>query len=138
VVKKVDGNRRSPEHLRLVPGYSFIKPGKDAFSNVELDDFLRKNGITHLFLAGSDGVTSIKQTARSALDLGYRVTFIQDGIFTAFESKWVLNSFESEAAFAIASEEFAEFAVAVRQASEARRRSHERDLATRLVTPVTR
>jgi nicotinamidase-related amidase len=140
VVKKVDGNRRSPEHLRLVPGYSFIKPGKDAFSNVELDDFLRKNRITHLFLVGSDGVTSIKQTARSALDLGYRVTFIQDGIFTAFESKWerVLNSFESEAAFAIASEEFAEFAVAVRQASEARRRSHERDLAIRLVTPVTR
>jgi len=130
VVKKVDGNRRSPEHLRLVPGYSFIKPGKDAFSNVELDDFLRKNGITHLFLAGSDGVTSIRQTARSALDLGYRVTFIQDGIFTAFESKWgrVMNSFESEAAFAIASEEFAEFAVAVRQASETRRRSHERDL----------
>jgi nicotinamidase-related amidase len=124
----------------LVPGYSFIKPGKDAFSNVELDDFLRKNGITHLFLVGSDGVTSIKQTARSALDLGYRVTFIQDGIFTAFESKWgrVMNSFESEAAFAITSEEFAEFAVAVRQASEARRRSHERDLAIRLVTPVTR
>jgi hypothetical protein len=28
--------------------------------------------------------------------------------------------------------------VAVRQASEARRRSHERDLAIRLVTPVTR
>jgi hypothetical protein len=75
-------------------------------------------------------VTSIRQTARSALDLGYRVTFIQDGIFTAFESKWgrVMNSFESEAAFAIASEEFAEFAVAVRQASETRRRSHERDL----------
>jgi succinoglycan biosynthesis transport protein ExoP len=140
VVKKVDGDRRCQERLKMVSGYSFIKPGKDAFSNVELDEFLRKNGISHLFLAGSDGVTSIKRTARSALDLGYRVTFIQDGIFTAFESKWerVLNSFESEAAFAIASEEFAEFTVAVRQASEARRRSHERDLAIRLVTPVTR
>jgi len=140
VVNEVDGNRRPQGRLKMVSGYSFMKPGKDAFSNVELDDFLRKNDIAHLFLAGSDGVTSIKQTARSALDLGYRVTFIQDGIFTAFESKWerVLNSFESEAAFAILTEEFAEFAAAVHQASEARRRSHERDLATRLVTPFTR
>jgi nicotinamidase-related amidase len=140
VVKKVDGNGQTSEHLKLVPGYRFIKPGKDAFSNVELDQFLRKNGITHLFLVGSDGVTSINRTARSALDLGYRVTFIKDGIFTSFASRWerVLRTFESEAAFAIASEEFAEFAVAVRQASETRRRSHERDLANRFVAQVTR
>jgi nicotinamidase-related amidase len=142
LVKKLDGNRatgiRSNKRLKMVSGYSFTKSARDAFSNVELDDFLRKNGIAHLFLAGSDGVTSIRQTARSALDLGYRVTFIQDGIFTAFESKWerVLKSFESAAVFAITSEEFSELAMTVHRASEARRRPYERSLTTRLVTPA--
>ena len=54
----------------------------------ELDDFLRKKGVAHVFLAGVDSAMSIKQTAHSALDMGYRVTFIQDGIFTAYESRW--------------------------------------------------
>jgi nicotinamidase-related amidase len=120
--KKLDGN--SNKRLKMVSGHSFTKRGRDAFSNVKLDGVLRKYGIDHLFLAGLDGATSIKQTARSALDLGYRVTFIQDGIFTAFESKWerALKDFESAAAFAISSHEFNEFATAAHQASGAHRR----------------
>ena len=120
--KKLDGN--SNKRLKMVSGHSFTKRGRDAFSNVKLDGVLRKYGIDHLFLAGLDGATSIKQTARSALDLGYRVTFIQDGIFTAFESKWerALKDFESAAAFAISSHEFDEFATAAHQASGAHRR----------------
>jgi capsular exopolysaccharide synthesis family protein len=120
--KKLDGN--SSKRLKMVSGHSFTKRGRDAFSNVKLDGVLRKYGIDHLFLAGLDGATSIKQTARSALDLGYRVTFIQDGIFTAFESKWerALKDFESAAAFAISSHEFDEFATAAHQASGAHRR----------------
>ena len=123
--KKLDGN--SNKRLKMVSGHSFTKRGRDAFSNVKLDGVLRKYGIDHLFLAGLDGATSIKQTARSALDLGYRVTFIQDGIFTAFESKWerALKDFESAAAFAISSHEFDEFTTAVHQASGAHRRTLE-------------
>jgi capsular exopolysaccharide synthesis family protein len=122
--KKLNGNpatSRSDKRLKMVSGYSFTRSGKDAFSNDELDEALRKHGIAHLFLAGLDGATSINQTARSALDLGYRVTFIRDGIFTAFESKWerLLKNFESAAAFAITSEEFAELAEAVHRASDA-------------------
>jgi hypothetical protein len=114
----------------MVSGYSFTRSGRDAFFNEELDDVLRKDGIAHLFLAGLDGVTSIKQTARSALDRGYRVTFIRDGIFTAFESRWerLLNDFESAAAFVITSEEFAELAVSVHRASDA---AQQRPLDTR-------
>jgi capsular exopolysaccharide synthesis family protein len=99
------------ERLRVVSGYSFLKRSADAFSNVELHNFLREKDIDHLFLAGLDGVTSIAKTARSAQRLGYRVTFIRDGIFTAFESKWesLLTSFESSGAFAITSEEFRDF-----------------------------
>jgi nicotinamidase-related amidase len=75
-----------------------------------------------------EGATSIKQTARSALDLGYRVTFIQDGIYAASESRWerLLRDFESDAAFVITSGEFSDFAAAVQQANEGQRAREER------------
>lgn len=97
--------------LRTVSEFNFPKPAPDAFSNSRLDPFLREKGIDHLFIVGVDGVTSINQTAHSALALGYRVTFIQDGIFTTSEDRWkrLLKVFESAAAFAISREEFAEF-----------------------------
>jgi len=148
-MKKSNGKRamrvRSDKRLKMLSKYTFVKRGEDAFSNGELDDFLRKKGVAHLFLAGVDSAMSIKETAHSALDLGYRVTFIQDGIFTAYESRWerVLKNFESAAAFAIRSEEFAEFAMAVHQASETQRRPetqrqpHEGGLTTPLATPAT-
>jgi nicotinamidase-related amidase len=138
--KKKDGNPaiRSDKRLKMVSGYSFVRSGRDAFSNEQLDEVLRNYGIVHLFLAGLDGVTSIRQTARSALDLGYRVTFIRDGIFTAFESKWerLLKNFESAAAFAITSEEFAELAGAVHRASDAQRPPE--DTRDRLVAALQR
>jgi capsular exopolysaccharide synthesis family protein len=140
--KKLDGHPamriRSDKRLKMVFGYSFVRSRRDAFSNDELDEVLRKNGIAHLFLAGLDGATSINQTARSALDLGYRVTFIRDGIFTAFESRWerLLKDFEAAAAFAITSEEFAELAAAVHRASEAQRPAD--DTRERLIAALQR
>ena len=142
-IKKSNGKTAmripSDKRLKMVSKYTFIKRGEDAFSNGELDDFLRKKGVAHLFLAGVDSAMSIKETAHSALDLGYRVTFIQDAIFTAYESRWerVRKTFESAAAFAIRSEEFAEFAMAVHQANETQRRPHEGGLSTSLATPAT-
>jgi capsular exopolysaccharide synthesis family protein len=138
---KSNGKRRMrfDRRLKMVSKYTFNKRGEDAFANRELDDFLRKKGVAHVFLAGVDSAMSIKQTAHSALDMGYRVTFIQDGIFTAYESRWerVQKIFESAAAFAIRSEEFAEFAMAVHQANETKRRPHEGGLPTPLATPAT-
>jgi nicotinamidase-related amidase len=108
------------KRLKLVGANIFQNRGGNAFSNAEFEEFLREKGITHLFLAGADAVTSISLTARTALDKGYRVTFIRDGIFTADEGKWerLLDSFESAAAFAITSGEFAEYAMALRQSAE--------------------
>lgn len=102
---------RSDKRLDMVSEHSFVRPTKDAFSGPDLDAFLREKGIDHLFLVGIDGSTSISRTACSALERGYRVTFIRDGIFTARDGKWerLLTSFESAAAFAITSEEFEEF-----------------------------
>jgi nicotinamidase-related amidase len=111
------------DRLKIFRGHDFTRPRKDAFSYPELDEILAKYGIGHLFLAGLEGVTSIKQTARSALNLGYRVTFIQDCIYAASESQWerLLRHFESAAAFVITSGEFADFASAVHRASETQR-----------------
>lgn len=97
--------------LTMVSELCFDKPAPDAFSNANFNNFLRQQGVDHLFIVGVDGVTSIKQTAHSALDRGYRVTFIRDGIFTSSETRWrrMLKFFESSAAFAITREEFAEF-----------------------------
>jgi nicotinamidase-related amidase len=104
--------------------YSFVRSGRDAFSNSDLDEVLRKHNIRHIFFAGLDGTTSVARTARSAQALGYRVTFIQDGIFTAFEDRWgrLLKGFESTAAFAITSDEFAEFAETAHKVSQVQSR----------------
>jgi polysaccharide biosynthesis transport protein len=120
---------RLDRRLRAMAWYSFVRSGRDAFSNSDLDEVLRKHDIRHIFLAGLDGATSVAQTARSALELGYRVTFVQDGIFTAFEDRWgrLLKGFESAAAFAITSDEFAEFAETVhkvRQVQSQRMQEH--------------
>ena len=124
-----DHNAGASQHgadkrLETVPGFRFSTPAGDAFSNDEFDTFLRKQGIGHLFLAGIDGATSIARTARTAIAHGYRVSFIRDGIFTAFERKWdrQLRAFEACAAFAISSEEFGEFAATVQRAKEVRSR----------------
>src|SRR5262249_33874969 len=68
--------------------FSFSKNASDAFSARSLEEFLTGNGIDHLFLVGTDGVDSVAKTARSALDRGFRVTFIRDAIFTRFDDKW--------------------------------------------------
>lgn len=105
--------------------------GGDPFSNWEIDYFLHRKGVTHLFLAGVDSAMSIKQTADSALEKGYRVTFIQDCIFTAHEDRWerVLKDFEAAAAFSIKSDEFADFARAVHRANDPQPKPDEDELA---------
>ncbi len=103
--------------LRRVSEHVFSKHAPDAFSSARLNSFLRENGIEHLFIAGMDGVTSVKQTAHSALERGYLVTFIQDGVLTSSEAKWrqILQRFEALAAFAITKEEFADFCQRLRR-----------------------
>lgn len=117
---KSNGLRGADKRLETLPGFRFTTPAGDAFSNDEFDAFLRQQGIGHLFLAGIDGATSIARTARSALSRGYRVSFIRDGIFTAFERRWdrQLRAFEACATFAITCEEFGEFAVTVQRARD--------------------
>ncbi len=56
----------------------FVKNRMDAFSNRELDDFLVKNQIGHIFVAGLDGCYCLDKTIRAAIRRGYKVTLITD------------------------------------------------------------
>jgi nicotinamidase-related amidase len=69
--------------LRKVPGArTFTKNRPDAFSNPELDAFLRENHVDHVLLTGLDAAYCVNATARGGLNRGYKVTIILEGIAT--------------------------------------------------------
>ncbi len=69
-------------HVR--PGATvFRKARGDAFSNPELDAFLRKSGVQHLVIVGVFAPACVRATARGALRTGYRVTVVGDGVGAA-------------------------------------------------------
>ncbi len=108
--KQIKLDDRLDPRVSLVSGNVFLKPLADAFSSGKLDAFLRSRQVNHLFLMGIGGATSVALTARSALNRGYSVTFINDGIFTTSEKKWarMLKEFAAAQAFAITSRDFHE------------------------------
>jgi nicotinamidase-related amidase len=51
-----------------------------AFLGTDLDDYLRKRGVTQVFLTGISTSLGVESTARSAYDLGYNVVLVTDAI----------------------------------------------------------
>lgn len=69
--------------LIRVPGSrTFTKNGSDAFSNPELDDYLRKEQVDHLLITGLDGAYCVNSTVQGALNRNYKVTLYPEGIAT--------------------------------------------------------
>ena len=69
--------------LKKVPGArTFTKNRPDAFSNPELDAYLRENHVDHLLLTGLDAAYCINATTRGGLNRGYKVTIFLEGIAT--------------------------------------------------------
>jgi len=66
--------RRFGERIVEVPG----KRGLNAFSNTDLDDLLRRSGITTVALAGTKTSVCIDSTGRSAYEKGYKVLILSD------------------------------------------------------------
>ena len=62
--------------LKVVPGHVFDKTEADAFSNPELDKFLKKQGIEMLEIFGVDGSGCVYKTVKGALKHGYKVKVI--------------------------------------------------------------
>jgi len=50
------------------------------FTGTDLDGHLRKRGIEDVVLCGALSNTCVEATGRTASDLGYRVTFLSDGV----------------------------------------------------------
>jgi ureidoacrylate peracid hydrolase len=50
------------------------------FTGTDLDDRLREHGIEDVVLCGALSNTCVEATGRTARDLGYRVTFLRDGV----------------------------------------------------------
>jgi len=55
-------------------------PISSGFTDTNLDEYLRSIGATHLVMCGLLTNTCIKSTARAAVDLGYKVTVLEDAV----------------------------------------------------------
>jgi nicotinamidase-related amidase len=51
-----------------------------AFTNMELDEYLRTRGVTQIVLAGVSTSIGVESTARAAYELGYNVTLATDAM----------------------------------------------------------
>jgi nicotinamidase-related amidase len=77
----------SPDWTELVPelqqqpsDYLVTKQRLGAFIGSSLDDYLRRRGVTQVFLAGISTSIGVESTARSAYDLGYNVVHVVDAM----------------------------------------------------------
>ncbi len=76
-----------PDWIDLVPELD-AQPGDDlvtkqrvgAFLGTDLDERLRKRGVTQTFLTGIATSGGVESTARCAYDLGYNVVFVADAM----------------------------------------------------------
>jgi nicotinamidase-related amidase len=67
--------------LKQQPGdYLVTKETWGAFHGTTLDEYLRRRGVTQIFLAGLSTSVGVESTARSAYDLGYNVVMVVDAM----------------------------------------------------------
>lgn len=68
--------------LNVVNNHQYIKRKSDSFSSSELERFLVSNQVDEIYLAGLDAAICVYNTAKGALNRGYKVTVIQDAIMS--------------------------------------------------------
>jgi nicotinamidase-related amidase len=61
---------------------TFTKGRSDSFSNPALDAHLRALQVDELLIVGLDAAYCVKATTRGALNRGYKVTVVSDGVAT--------------------------------------------------------
>ncbi len=86
-VKGSDGVNFLPE-LKMASQNVFAKDRMDAFSNPALDDFLIKNEVGSIYIAGLDGCYCVDKTAQAALKRGYKVTLLSDATVSKKEDEF--------------------------------------------------
>lgn len=73
--------------FRDLPTQVLVKRVQDGFETGELEPLLAKLGIGRLRIAGIDGEYCVAKTARAALNRGYEVALLTDGIATGHKSR---------------------------------------------------
>ena len=67
------------EPLKPLPGeYIIVKTRFSAFMNTELDFILRRKGVTHIVVCGTQYPTCIRMTVFDGISFGYNVTLLTD------------------------------------------------------------
>lgn len=82
--------------IKIVSKNDFTKKISDAFSNPRLDDFLTANKVNELYLVGLDAAYCVYNTAKGALNRGYKVTVVTDAVMTRKDLNDVLKRYEKE------------------------------------------
>ena len=71
--------------LKVINKNQFVKNNLDAFTNPQLDEFLIKNQINHLYITGLDAAYCAGAATKTALNRGYVVTLIEDALLSETE-----------------------------------------------------
>lgn len=93
--------------INVVSKYDFTKKFSDAFSNPQLDEFLIRNQVNELYLVGLDAAYCVHNTARGALNRGYKVTIVKDAIMSRKNMSDILRQYEQEGIFLTSGAELA-------------------------------
>jgi nicotinamidase-related amidase len=80
VPRPADWAELAPELEQQPHDHIIAKQRWGAFLGTDLDEYLRRRGVTQVFLAGISTSVGVESTARSAYDLGYNVVLVTDAI----------------------------------------------------------
>lgn len=80
VPRPADWTELAPELEQHPDDHIITKQRWGAFLGTDLDEYLRRRGVTQVFLAGISTSVGVESTARSAYDLGYNVVLVTDAM----------------------------------------------------------
>jgi len=80
VPRPADWAELAPELEQQPHDHIIAKQRWGVFLGTDLDEYLRRRGVTQVFLAGISTSVGVESTARSAYDLGYNVVLVTDAI----------------------------------------------------------
>ncbi len=82
--------------IHVVNRNDFTKKISDAFSNQQLNAFLALNQVDELYLVGLDAAYCVYNTAKGALNRGYKVKVVKDAILTRKSMNDILKRYKQE------------------------------------------
>ncbi|HIJ80426.1 MAG TPA: cysteine hydrolase [Desulfuromonadales bacterium] len=80
--------------VNVINDNDFAKNRTDAFSNRQLEQYLIDHQVNELYLVGLDAAICVYYTALGALNRGYRVTVVTDGVLTGRNMATVLERYQ--------------------------------------------